>query len=167
MPLCPVSCARWVRVTLLLLAAVLSAPMATAQRTPQPIFTELFAYDPATPSQLLGKWLISPQFDSRLRPLRVRVLEDRIGKTVGRVTVQEGDGGNYPVDKAQAAMVNESSERDAIEITPGMIQAGAVALCESGFLDSHWRYPHQVQEVVRAILEASLGEPLQSRQKTD
>jgi hypothetical protein len=41
---------------LLILAAL--AP-AVAQRTPQPVFTELCAYDPAAPSQLLGKWLIS------------------------------------------------------------------------------------------------------------
>jgi hypothetical protein len=39
---------------LLLLAAVFSSPTAAAQRTPQPIFTELFAYDPVAPSQLLG-----------------------------------------------------------------------------------------------------------------
>jgi hypothetical protein len=63
-----------------------------AQRTPQPVFTEFFAYDPAEPSQLLGKWRISSQLDSKLQPLRVGVVEDPIGKTVGRVTVQEGDG---------------------------------------------------------------------------
>ena len=79
---------------LLLLAAVLSPPMAAAQRIqiPQPVFTELFAYDPAKPSQLLGKWLISSQLDSKLQPLRVGAVEDDIGKTVGLVTVQEGDG---------------------------------------------------------------------------
>jgi hypothetical protein len=43
---------------LLILAALAPAP-AVAQRTPQPVFTELCAYDPAAPSQLLGKWLIS------------------------------------------------------------------------------------------------------------
>src|SRR5215470_16988860 len=83
---------KCVRVTLLLLAAVRSPAMVAAQRTPQPVFTELFAYDPATPSQLLRKWLISGQLDSKQQPLRVGVVEDRIGKTVGRVTVQEGDG---------------------------------------------------------------------------
>ena len=40
---------------------------------------------------------------------------------------------SYPVDKAPAAMVNESSERDAIDITPGMIQAGAAVLCSLVF----------------------------------
>ena len=83
---------RRVRVTLLLLAAVLSPSMAAAQRIPQPVFTELFAYDPTRPSQLLGKWLISSQLNSKSQPLRVGVVDDRIGKTVGRVTVQEGDG---------------------------------------------------------------------------
>src|SRR5207237_7233097 len=76
----------------LLLLAALAPATAVAQRTPQPVFTELFAYDPAAPSQLLGKWLISSQLDSKLQPLRVGVVEDPSGKTVGRVTVQEGDG---------------------------------------------------------------------------
>jgi hypothetical protein len=78
----------------LLLLAALAPATAVAQRTPQPVFTELFAYDPAAPSQLLGKWLISSQLDSKLQPLRVGVVEDPSGKTVGRVTVQEGDGLN-------------------------------------------------------------------------
>jgi hypothetical protein len=77
-----------------LFAAALSPATGAAQPTPQPVFTELFAYDPAAPTQLLGKWLISSQLDSKLQPLRVGVVEDRIGKTVGRVTVQEGDGLN-------------------------------------------------------------------------
>jgi hypothetical protein len=34
---------------LLLLAAALSPPTAAAQRTPQPVFTELFTYDPTAP----------------------------------------------------------------------------------------------------------------------
>jgi hypothetical protein len=70
--------------TALLLLAVLAPATAVAQQTPQPVFTELFAYDPAAPSQLLRKWRISSQLDSKLQPLRVGV--------VGRVTVQEGDG---------------------------------------------------------------------------
>jgi hypothetical protein len=74
------------------LSAVLVPTMVGAQQTPQPVFTELFAYDPAAPSQLLGKWRISSQLDSKLQPLRVDVVEDPIGKTVGRITVQEGDG---------------------------------------------------------------------------
>jgi hypothetical protein len=53
---------------------------------------ELFAYDPTEPSQLLGKWRISTQLDRKLRPLRVGVVADPISKTIGRVTVQEGDG---------------------------------------------------------------------------
>src|SRR5215469_5088190 len=84
--------AKCVRVTLLLLAAVISPAMVAAQRTPQPVFTELFAYDPAAPSQLLGKWLISSRLDSKLQPLRVGVVEDPSGKTVGRITVRDGDG---------------------------------------------------------------------------
>src|SRR5215831_14994521 len=86
---------------LLLLATALSPPRAVAQRTPQPVFMELFAYDPAEPSQLLGKWRISGQLASKLQPLRVGVVEDPIGKTVGRVTVQDGDG----LDGANEAML--------------------------------------------------------------
>jgi hypothetical protein len=76
----------------LLLLSAFAPTTVVGQRAPQPVFTELFAYDPAVPSQLLGKWLISSQLDSRLQPLRVGVVEDPSGKTVGRVTVQEGDG---------------------------------------------------------------------------
>jgi hypothetical protein len=107
---------------LLLLAALVPAT-AVAQRPPQPVFTELFAYDPAVPSQLLGKWLISSQLDSKLQPLRVGVVEDPIGKTVGRVTVQEGDG----LDGASQAMLqarryvcdSEGSRAAAVEAEPG------------------------------------------------
>ena len=60
----------------MLLFTVLAPTMAGAQHTPQPVFTELFAYDPAVPSQLLGKWRISSQLDSKLQPLRVGVVED-------------------------------------------------------------------------------------------
>src|SRR5262249_24738445 len=108
---------------LLFLPAALSSPTAVAQRTPQPVFTELFAYDPAAPSQLLGKRLISSHLDIKLQPLRVGVVEDRIGKTVGRVTVQEGDG----LDGANEAMLqarhyicnSEGSRAAAVEAEAG------------------------------------------------
>jgi len=108
---------------LLLLAAALSPPTAIAQRPPQPVFRELFEYDPATPSQLLGKWRISSQLDSKLQPLRVGVVEDRIGKTVGRVTVQEGDGLDGATDtmlQARNYICNsEGSRAAAVEAEPG------------------------------------------------
>jgi hypothetical protein len=53
------------------------------------------------PSQLLRKWLISPQLDRKLQPLPGVVVEDPIGKTVGRITVQDGDG----LDGAKEAML--------------------------------------------------------------
>ena len=62
---------------------------------------ELFAYDPTELSQLLGKWRISTQLDRKLRPLRVGVVADPISKTIGRLTVQEGDG----LDGASEAML--------------------------------------------------------------
>jgi Polysaccharide lyase len=108
---------------LLLLAAALLPPTAVAQPPPQPIFTELFAYDPGLPSKLLGKWLISPQLDRKLQPLRVGVVEDPSGKTVGRITVQDGDG----LDGADEAMLqhrdyicdSEGSRAAAVEATRG------------------------------------------------
>jgi hypothetical protein len=114
---------------MLLLAAALSPPAAVAQPTPQPVFTELFAYDPAVPMQLLRKWRISSQLDSKVQPLRVGVVEDRIGKTVGRVTVQEGDG----LDGASEGMLqarnyicnSEGSRAAAVEAEPGRVVPSA------------------------------------------
>jgi hypothetical protein len=115
--------AKRVRVTLLFLAALFSLPVAAAQRTPQPVFTELFAYDPAAPSQLLGKWRISSQLDSKLQPLRVGVVEDRIGKTVGRITVHEGDGLDGATDAMlqarQYICTTKGSRAAAVEAEPG------------------------------------------------
>jgi hypothetical protein len=96
-----------------------------AQRTPQPVFTEPFTYDPAAPSQLLGKWLISSQLDTKLQPLRVGVVEDSSGVPVGRVTVQEGDG----LEGASEAMLqarhyicdSEGSRAADVEAEPGGI----------------------------------------------
>src|SRR6516165_6562695 len=99
------------RLAALLLLAALAPATAVAQRTPQPVFAELFAYDPAEPSQLLGKWRISSQLDSKLQPLRVGVVEDPIGMTVGRVTVQEGDGLEGASDAMLRARRYVSSER--------------------------------------------------------
>src|SRR5215469_6127515 len=105
----------------MLLFAVLAPAMAGA--TPQPVFTELFPYDPAVPSQLLGKWRISSQLDSKLQPLRVGVVEDRIGKTVGRVTVQDGDrldGASEAMLQAKHYICNsEGSRAGAVEAEPG------------------------------------------------
>jgi hypothetical protein len=95
--------------------------MAVAQRTPQPVFTELFAYDPAVPSQLLGKWRISSQLDSKSQPLRVGVVEDRIGKTVGRVTVQDGDGLEGPSEamlQAKHYICNSEGSSAESEMNP-------------------------------------------------
>ncbi len=107
----------------LLLFAVLAPTLAVAQQTPQPVFTELFAYDPAAPSQLLGKWRISSQLDSNLQPLRVGVVEDPIAKTVGRVTVQEGDGIEGASDATLQARRyvcdSKGSRAAAMEAEPG------------------------------------------------
>ena len=107
----------------LLLLASLAPVAAVAQQTPQPVFTELFAYDPAAPSQLLRKWRISSQLDSKLQPLRVGVVEDLSGKRVGRVTVQEGDGLDDASDamlQARRYICNSDGSRAAeVEDEPG------------------------------------------------
>jgi hypothetical protein len=113
------------RLAALLLLAGLAPATAVAQRMPQPVFTELFAYDPTEPSQLLRKWRISSQLDSKLQPLRVGVVEDPSGKTVGRVTVQEGDG----LEDASKAMLqarryvcdSEGSRAAEMEAEPGVV----------------------------------------------
>ena len=109
----------------LLLFAALAPATAVAQPAPQPIFTEFFAYDPGEPWQLLGKWRISSQLDRKLQPLRVGVVEDPSGKTVGRVTVEEGDG----LEDASKAMLqarryicdSEGSRAAEVEAEPGSI----------------------------------------------
>src|SRR5215467_12900972 len=106
----------------LLLLVALAPAAAVAQRTPQPVFTELFAYDPVAPSQLLGKWLISSRLDSKLQPLRVGIVEDPSGKTVGRVTVQEGDGLDVSKAMLQAKRYvcdSEGSRAAELEAEPG------------------------------------------------
>jgi len=110
----------------MLLFAVFAPTIVGAQQTPlQPVFTEFFAYDPAAPSQLLGKWRISSQLDSKLQPLRVGVVEDPIGKTVGRVTVQEGDGlegANDAMPEARRYVCDSKGSRAAaMEAEPGRI----------------------------------------------
>jgi hypothetical protein len=108
---------------MLFLALAFSSSTAAAQRIPQPVFTELFSYDPATPSELLRKWRISSQLDSKLQPLRVGVVEDPIGKTVGRITVQEGDGlagaNEAMLQGRQYICDSEGSRATAVEAKPG------------------------------------------------
>jgi hypothetical protein len=72
---------------------------------------------------LLGKWRISSQLDSKLRPLRVGVVADPIGKTVGRLTVQEGDGlagaSEATLQTRRYVCDREGSRAAAIEAEPG------------------------------------------------
>src|ERR1700752_3036053 len=104
-------------------SAVLVPTIVGAQQAPQPVFAELFAYDPAAPSQLLGKWRISSQLNSKLQPLRVGVVEDPIGKTVGRITVQEGDGlegsSDAMLQTRRYVCYSKGSRAVAMEAEPG------------------------------------------------
>jgi hypothetical protein len=68
-----------------------AAPAPLAASPPEPVFAEDFAVEPAAPARLLERWIISPRLAFELRPLRVGIVTDPIGRTVGRVTVEEGD----------------------------------------------------------------------------
>jgi hypothetical protein len=80
------------RATVLVVLAL--APAITAAQPvapPQPVFIETFAEDPATPFPPPEKWTISALLDRKVRGLRVGLAADAIGRTVGRVTVEQGD----------------------------------------------------------------------------
>jgi Polysaccharide lyase len=84
----------------LLLAA---APIGAAAAPPEPVFVEDFALDPAAPSRWLERWVVSPLLAPELRPLRVAIVSDPVGRTVGRVTVEEGDALEGATDAMRAA----------------------------------------------------------------
>ena len=94
-----------------------------AMPSPRPVFVEDFAYDPAAPSRLLDKWRISGGLDKKVRNLRVAVVADPIGRTVGRITVQSGDA----LDPPEASAIPENrhvcdaagSRAAAMEAAPG------------------------------------------------
>jgi Polysaccharide lyase len=113
-----------VAVAFALLVALTSAP-ASAQSAPAPIFVETFAYDPAEPSRIEGKWLISGLLAPELRAVRVGVAQDPIRRTVGRITVQEGDALDGATDAMKAAnryVCNAEGSRAAeMEAEPGGI----------------------------------------------
>ena len=108
----------------LLFLAALEPASAVAQQMAQPVFTELFAYDLAQPSQLLDKWRISPQLDRKLQPLRIGVVEDASGKTVGRVTVQEGDGLDGASEAMQSTRFRRGSRTGAARLIGECAHAG-------------------------------------------
>ncbi len=106
--------------------ALLSPAGASAQSVslpPQPVFIEDFAYDPAEPAALLRKWQISGGLDKKIWNSRVAVVADRIGKTVGRITVEDGDA----LDATNEAMLvakpyvcdAEGSRAAEMEAKPG------------------------------------------------
>jgi len=124
--------------------------MAVAQRTPQPVFTELFTYDPAAPSQLLGKWLISSQLDTKLQPLRVGVVEDSSGVPVGRVTVQEGDGlegASEAMRQARHYICDSGGSRAALEKPKDAI-----------VVDAREALDEVINQVIRAIGSGGVAE---------
>ena len=69
------------------------------------------------------QWRIYNKLESNLQPLRVGVVEDPIGKTVGRMAVQEGDGlagANEAMLQARHYICNsEGSRATAVEAKPG------------------------------------------------
>jgi len=96
------------RVAVVIALAALAPARAAAQGAapPQPVFSEDFAYDPAKPAALLGKWRISGGLDKALWGARVSVVADppgetNSGKTVGRIMVEDGDALDPPSEGAK------------------------------------------------------------------
>jgi hypothetical protein len=77
--------------------------MAQPVTPPQPIFAESFAEDPAAPFPPPGKWTISALLDRKVRASRVGLAADPIGRTVGRITVEQGDALDGASDEARLA----------------------------------------------------------------
>lgn len=99
--------------------AVAPAPLAASP--PEPVFVEDFA----APARLLERWIISPRLAFELRPLRVGIVTDPIGRTVGRVTVEESDaleGASAAVRAAKGYVCDDVGSRAAEMISrPGGI----------------------------------------------
>ena len=100
------------------LALALSPAAASADRapTPEPVFAEDFALDPAEPARWLDRWIVSPRLAPELRPLRVGIALDPIGKTVGRFTVEEGDaldGANEAARQAKRYVCDDTGSHAA------------------------------------------------------
>jgi hypothetical protein len=85
----------------LTLAPAIAAAQAVAP--PQPIFTEDFSGDPAAAFPPPDKWTVSSLLDRKVRALRVGLVADPIGKTVGRITVEQGDALDGASDEARLA----------------------------------------------------------------
>ena len=106
-----------------LCTAMVASGVARTSAPPEPAFVESFAYDPANPAEIEGKWRISSQLAPELRAVRVGIAADPIGHTVGRITVQEGDA----LDGAAEAMKTakryvcdaEGSRAGQMEAEPG------------------------------------------------
>ncbi|MGH7125835.1 MAG: heparin lyase I family protein [Stellaceae bacterium] len=115
------------RTTVAIVAVILAAALANARAQtpapPEPIFVETFPY--TSPAQIDEKWLISGLLAPELRAVRVGVAADPIGRTVGRITVQEGDALDGATDAMKAAKRYvcdaEGSRAAEMEAEPGGI----------------------------------------------
>jgi hypothetical protein len=115
---------------LVLAALAPAAALAQLAAAPaEPIFVENFTADPAAPTRWLERWIVSPLLAPELRPLRVAVVADPIGKTVGRFTVEEGDAldGASEAARATKGYVCDETGSHAAEITA---EPGGVAPTE-------------------------------------
>ena len=83
----------------------LSSGIAPAQTAPppQPIFMENFAEEAGAPFPPLDKWTVSALLDRKVRAARVGIVADPIGRTVGRITVEEGDALDGASEEARLA----------------------------------------------------------------
>ena len=102
----------------------LSSGLASAQPAPpQPVFIENFAEEAGAPFPALGKWTVSALLDRKVRAARIGLAADPIGRTVGRITVEEGDALDGASDEARLArryVCDTSGSRAAeLEAEPG------------------------------------------------
>jgi hypothetical protein len=114
------------RLAACILLVALTPGASLAQRAPappDPVFVETFAYDPAVPAPLLDKWIISSGLDRSVRDLRVGIVADSIGRTVGRISVHEGDARD---GAAEAALLAQPYVCDSRGSRAAEIEAGPV-----------------------------------------
>jgi Polysaccharide lyase len=105
----------------IILAAFAPGRADAAPASPQPVFSEDFAEGAGT--QLFENWRVSKGLDAKLWPLRIAVVPDPIGRSVGRITVEEGDalaGASAAAFSAKHPVCDAEGSRAAeIEAEPG------------------------------------------------
>jgi len=111
------------RCPVLAVLALCPAVASAQPAPPQPVFIENFVEEAGAPFPAPGKWTISALLDRKVRAARIGLVADSIGRTVGRITVEEGDALDGASDEARLArryVCDTSGSRAAeLEAEPG------------------------------------------------